>query len=282
MIPLRLAAAALAATTALPVHAAAADELSALINGFRSAPGVCQGRKPAPAAPLTPQPALSRIVLRPATILIAALDAAGYQADLADAIQVAGPADARDAFNALLEQHCAALLGTQYSAIGVSQRGSTWTVVLAQPSPDPALILPPWPEVGQQILDATNAARARPQDCGAKHMPPAPPLVWNAALGNAAYAHSADMAQQRYFSHKDKNGRDVGDRARSAGYPWLRAGENISSGQVSADEAVAGWLASPGHCVNLMNPGFSEMGAAYAVRAGRRPSAYWTQVFGTR
>lgn len=263
-------------------HAASADELAALINGYRSAPGICHGSRPAPATPLTPQAALARVELGPATILIAALDREGYAADVADAIQVSGPSDVREAYAALLEHHCSTLLGAQYSAIGVSRRGSTWTVVLAQPSPDPALILPPWPEVGRQILAATNAARARAQDCGGKHMPPAPPLAWNEALSSAAYAHSADMAKQRYFSHKGKDGRDAGDRARSAGYLWQRVGENISSGQVSAEEAVAGWLSSPGHCVNLMNPGFSEMGAAYAIREGRRPLAYWTQDFGAR
>lgn len=261
---------------------AQADDLAALINGYRTAPTACQGRKLPPAAPLAPHPVLSRIELRPGSILIAALDQQGYEAEVADAIQVSGPTDARGAFDALAEHYCTTLLSPQYAAIGVSQRGSTWTVVLALPSPDPALLLPPWPEVGQQILAATNAARARPQDCGGVRLPPAGPLAWNEALGRAALAHSEDMANRRYFSHKGKDGRDSGDRARSAGYGWRRVGENISLGQVSAEEAVAGWLSSPGHCANLMNPGFTEMGAAYAIREGKRPAAYWTQVFGTR
>jgi uncharacterized protein YkwD len=281
-IALALAATACAALAPSSAQAAASDELAALINGYRTAPGICRGSQAPPAAPLTPQPALARIELGPATILIAELDRAGYEADLADAIQVSGPTDAREAYAALLEHHCSTLLSAQYSAIGVSRRGSTWTVVLAQPSPDPALLLPPWPEVGQQILTATNAARAKPQDCGGRYMPPAAPLAWNEALSNAAHYHSADMAKLRYFSHKGKDGRESGDRARAAGYTWRIVGENISSGQVSADEAVAGWLSSPGHCVNLMSPAFSEMGAAYAIREGRHPKAYWTQVFGTR
>jgi uncharacterized protein YkwD len=265
---------------ALPAQAA--DDLAALINGYRAAPSACQGRKLPPAPPLAPHPALSRVELRPGSILIAALDQLGYEAELADAVQVSGPADARSAFEALSEHYCSTLLGTQYAAIGVSRRGDTWTVVLAQPSPDPALLLPPWAEVGQQILAATNAARAQAQDCGGVPMAPAGPLAWNDALGRAALAHSEDMARRRYFSHKGKDGRDSGDRARAAGYSWRRVGENISLGQVSAEEAVAGWLSSPGHCANLMNPGFTEMGAAYAIREGKRPSAYWTQVFGTR
>jgi len=261
---------------------AQADDLASLINGYRAAPAACQGRKLPPAPPLAPHPALARVELRPGSILIAALDQLGYEAEVADAVQVSGPGDARAAFEALAEHYCATLLGTQYAAIGVAQRGNTWTVVLAQPAPDPALLLPPWPDVGQQILAATNAARERPQDCGGVRMAPAAPLAWNEALGRAARVHSEDMAQRRYFSHKGKDGRDSGDRARGAGYSWRRIGENISLGQISAAEAVAGWLSSPGHCANLMNPGFTEMGAAYAIRAGKRPSAYWTQVFGTR
>jgi len=273
---------ALLAPMALPAQAAAPDELASLVNGYRAAPSACQGRQPLPATPLTPHPALSHIELRPASILIAALETEGYEAELADAIQVTGPENAREAFTALREHHCATLLGTQYSAIGVSQRGNTWTVILAQPSPDLTLILAPWPDVGREVLAATNAARSRQQNCGSASMPPAPPLAWNEALGRAALGHSEDMARRRYFAHKSKDGRDAADRARSAGYSWKRVGENISLGQISAKEAVAGWLSSPGHCANLMHPGFTEMGAAYAVREGKRPAAYWTQVFGTR
>jgi uncharacterized protein YkwD len=39
-------------------------------------------------------------------------------------------------------------------------------------------------------------------------------------------------------------------------------GENIAAGQMTPEEAVAGWLRSPGHCANLMNGGYSEMAVA--------------------
>ena len=58
-------------------------------------------------------------------------------------------------------------------------------------------------------------------------------------------------------------------------------GENIAAGHTSAREAVASWIESPGHCANLMNPGFTEMGAGYHISRTRMPGyAYWTQVFG--
>ena len=85
------------------------------------------------------------------------------------------------------------------------------------------------------------------------------------------------MARLRYLSHVEKNGGTVGERALQAGYRWRRIAENIAVGQESPDEVVAGWIASPGHCANLMSPDVSDMGAAYAVNGER---VYWTQVFG--
>ena len=71
------------------------------------------------------------------------------------------------------------------------------------------------------------------------------------------------------------------DRATAAGYRWVRVGENIASGQRTVEDAVASWLDSPGHCANIMNPAFTEMGAAYAINPqSRNRTAYWTQVFG--
>jgi uncharacterized protein YkwD len=47
------------------------------------------------------------------------------------------------------------------------------------------------------------------------------------------------------------------------------------------EDAMAGWIKSPEHCANLMNPAFSEMGAAFAVDRKSELGVYWTQVFGT-
>ena len=47
------------------------------------------------------------------------------------------------------------------------------------------------------------------------------------------------------------------------------------------EEVVQGWLRSPEHCANVMNPDFTQMGIAYAVNAQSEDGIYWTQVFGT-
>ncbi|HVL75822.1 MAG TPA: CAP domain-containing protein, partial [Noviherbaspirillum sp.] len=63
-------------------------------------------------------------------------------------------------------------------------------------------------------------------------------------------------------------------------YRWRRIGENVGSGQGDAARAVSGWLRSPGHCSNIMNPAYTEMGAAYALNRDGEALIYWTQVFG--
>jgi uncharacterized protein YkwD len=45
---------------------------------------------------------------------------------------------------------------------------------------------------------------------------------------------------------------------------------------------MEGWLASPGHCENIMSPRFSEMGIAWVVDPKSTSGVYWAQVFGTR
>ncbi|PNB70095.1 hypothetical protein C1X30_35220, partial [Pseudomonas sp. FW305-BF6] len=70
------------------------------------------------------------------------------------------------------------------------------------------------------------------------------------------------------------------DRARAAGYRGRQIGENIAAGQGSPSQAMSGWLASPGHCANLMNPMFTQVGAAYASDSRSNKGVYWTMLFG--
>jgi uncharacterized protein YkwD len=260
----------------------AAGQLTTMINAYRVAPGACDGGPAQPVPPLTPQPELSAVRIGAGTIIEAALERAGYAAEQAYAMFITGPEDAGAAMDALRKHYCAKLLSPRFAVIGAYREGNSWTVVLARPSPPlPSTTFPEWELAGQLILDGVNAARAEGRTCGEQPFPPAPPLRWNAALGAAAVAHSRDMAAQRYFSHTDKQGKMVDTRAKRAGYEWQRVGENIAFGQNSPQEALISWLTSPGHCANIMNRDFTEMGAAYAVTAERRAGlVYWTQVLG--
>jgi len=256
-----------------------ADQLAAMVNAWRAAPATCQGKQ-RPAVPvLAPKAVLSRIALRPGTILLAALDSAGYDPEVADAVNVEGPTDARSAFEALRESYCATLGSTRYRDIGAHRTGNEWTIVLARAAPNPATLIPDTAGAAQQVFKATNAARAEARQCGDTWMEAAPPLAWNQQLAEAAQAHSEDMAQQGYFAHKNKQGNEVPQRVEARSYRWRHVGENISRGQVTAQEAVTGWINSPGHCYNLMNPKFTEFGAGVSIRQSKHPAAYWTQVF---
>jgi len=43
---------------------------------------------------------------------------------------------------------------------------------------------------------------------------------------------------------------------------------------------VDGWMASPGHCANIMSPSFRATGIGYGFSAAAAYRHYWTQTFG--
>lgn len=139
------------------------------------------------------------------------------------------------------------------------------------------------PNFEADMLAAVNARRRAGASCGAEgSFPPAPDLAWNAALTQAAAGHSDDMVSHNFFSHTGSDGSTLGSRATAAGYVWSGVGENIAAGQASVAEVVDGWMKSDGHCANLMNAAYRDIGAAcVAGNAGTTYRTYWTQDFGT-
>jgi uncharacterized protein YkwD len=132
----------------------------------------------------------------------------------------------------------------------------------------------------QEFLTLINQTRQQGCKCGDTYMPPAPPIVWNDDLEQAAKGHAKDMADKKYFNHTSKDGRGMQTRIINAGYIFkgfksFTVGENIAFGQTSIAEVMAGWFRSEGHCRNLMNPDFKEVGVAEKDR-------YWVQDFGGR
>ena len=154
------------------------------------------------------------------------------------------------------------------------------------PAPTPSPAPAPTPSTGisaseQRVLDLTNQARAVARSCGTTSYPAAPALTWNASLATAARNHASDMAVRNYFSHASQDGRTFVQRATNAGYSGYRAlGENIAAGQPTPESVVAGWLNSPGHCSNIMNADFRELGVG--VGTGGSYGIYWVQDFGAR
>ena len=133
-----------------------------------------------------------------------------------------------------------------------------------------------------EALALVNAYRAAGAQCGDRgSFPAASALAWNPALTRASLAHSEDMVAHNFFSHTGSNGSDIGQRATAAGYAWSFVGENIAAGYASINTVVGGWMASPGHCANIMNANFNDIGlACVAGTAGNTYSNYWTMDLG--
>jgi uncharacterized protein YkwD len=272
----------LAAALLLPAAARAEGEgdLVELINARRAEPRDCAGKQRPSASPLAPSAALAQVDARTSGELGKALANVGYLASTAATIVVSGPRDAAEALRQIEQHYCASLLDARYADIGVSRSGSTWRINIARPLI--AKDLGDWRQAGQQVLRLVNEARGRARVCGVRSFGPAQPLAWSDALAQAALVHSRDMAARNYFDHADAAGATVAQRATRSGYRWRAIGENIAAGHGSARQVVAGWLASPGHCENIMSRDFAEMGAAYAIDPRSAMEIYWTQAFGAR
>lgn len=133
-----------------------------------------------------------------------------------------------------------------------------------------------------QALARVNSYRAAGASCGAQgSFPAVRALAWNDALTLASLVHSDDMVALNFFSHTGTNGSSAGQRATAAGYVWSTWGENIAAGQPTVDSVMAAWQASPGHCANLMNAGFRDIGVAcVSGTANNSYRTYWTMTLG--
>ena len=106
-------------------------------------------------------------------------------------------------------------------------------------------------------------------------------LSWDGKLANLAREYSREMARESFFSHFDRDGNSVVERARQSNIKrWNKIGENLffCEGYDNFDAlAVRGWLDSPEHRRNMLDPQFNATGIGVArTRDGR---IYITQIF---
>jgi len=132
----------------------------------------------------------------------------------------------------------------------------------------------------ESILQRINTARSDGHVCGTEVMPRVAALQWNDMLFSAAAGHSLDMATRNYFAHVTPEGIDFTQRMSAAGYGWGAAGENIAAGQSTVDGVMAAWLASEGHCRNIMQPVFADVAVACVSQPGSSWGYYWTMDLG--
>lgn len=125
----------------------------------------------------------------------------------------------------------------------------------------------------QAVLAKVNAARRR-------HL--LPPLVLDPRLMQAAQSHASEMGRTGLYGHEIGPGTDFVTRIRAVGYDQS-SGENIGVGYASAEEAVQGWLDSPGHRTNMLKRGHRLAGIGYAYNVSGRNSDYthfWVLIMG--
>lgn len=93
-------------------------------------------------------------------------------------------------------------------------------------------------------------------------------------LATVALRHVVDMQAHDRFSHRSSSGRRLAQRVDLTRYlPWdgeWRLGENLRWGRGAESvprATVAGWLESPAHRQNMLDPRFRDAGVAAAPGA---------------
>jgi uncharacterized protein YkwD len=189
--------------------------------------------------------------------------------------------------------------GDSVSSISTTPSTPSTSLTVA---PDPFDVLEVEDSEKLAFINAINSKRTATggQDCGEYgHFDPAPPLIWSDELYGAAYEHSYDMAKSDMFSHDGSGtendwtaqvqnlgrGSTVQERLENNNYNnYSTMGENIAAGtnMDTVQEVIDGWMGSPEHCKNIMNPIFKDVGLAMVYEPTSTYNYYWTQEFGTR
>ena len=123
----------------------------------------------------------------------------------------------------------------------------------------------------QQVIDLTNQERAQQG---------LPALKENWQLSRVARYKSRDMAAKGYFSHNSPTYGSPFNMMRDFNVSYRRAAENIAAGQSTPEQVVNGWMNSPGHRKNILDPNLKQIGVGYAK--GGSYGHYWTQMFITQ
>jgi hypothetical protein len=106
------------------------------------------------------------------------------------------------------------------------------------------------------LFDAVNYDR---------HAEGLPPLKWDAELATAARAHVHQLAERNRLSHQFPGEPDMAERARTTGAHFSALAENIAEAP-SIDELHIGWMKSPPHRANILNPKLTAIGIAIELR----------------
>jgi uncharacterized protein YkwD len=103
-----------------------------------------------------------------------------------------------------------------------------------------------------------------------------PALTADSRLDRSAQGWTNEMVSHHEFTH----GADFTERISTVGFRWSQAGENIASGFLTPASVVTAWMASTGHCQNILSPAFREVGTGVSRGATLVGPGTWTQDFG--
>lgn len=125
------------------------------------------------------------------------------------------------------------------------------------------------PALQAAVVCLINRQRAR------HHLPR---LHENARLNRSAQGWTNAMVRARAFTH----GANFSARISAVGFNWSMVGENIAAGYDTPASVVRAWMASPGHCRNILSPSFLDIGTGVSQRKvpGAGGPGTWTQDFG--
>jgi uncharacterized protein YkwD len=106
-----------------------------------------------------------------------------------------------------------------------------------------------------------------------------PALRTSRRLNQSAQGWTNQMVRTHDFLHADYS-----ERISATGFHWSTAGENIATGFETPSQVVTGWMGSPGHCQNILDPDYASVGTGVVDRVigpDHLGKATWTQDFGT-
>jgi uncharacterized protein YkwD len=112
-----------------------------------------------------------------------------------------------------------------------------------------------------------------------RHARRLPGLRENGRLNRSAQGWTNVMVTHRDFSH----GADFAARISAVGFDWSNVGENIATGYSTPARVVKAWMASKGHCQNILNPQYRYVGTGVAnspISGYSTGAGTWTQDFG--
>jgi uncharacterized protein YkwD len=142
-------------------------------------------------------------------------------------------------------------------------------VVVAEPPPPPVSTLSA--DV-QAILDLTNIERAAYGIA---------PLEFHPDLAVAADIHGNDQRNKPcalvFLTHTGSDLSSPGDRIKRVGLRVSNWAENIACGYRTPEAVMIGWMNSPGHRSNILNPALTHIGIS--VLASDDGVRYWVQDF---